>query len=119
MFITDITNLDIMMPEEVMPVTEVIVEKFHPKQVILFGSHARQTAHGESDIDLLIVMETAKKNTEQAIDIIRALNYKSNLDLVVRTPNTLQERLRLGDSFLQNIVKEGVVLYAEPDDRVD
>jgi len=115
MFIIDMKNLDVMMAEEVMPVAEVIVEKFHPKQVILFGSHARQTAHVESDIDLLIVMETAKKSTEQAIDIIRALDYKSNLDLIVRTPTTLQERLRLGDSFLQNIVEEGVLLYAEPD----
>jgi len=116
---TNSTSSDITMPEVVMPVTEKIIEKFHPKQVILFGSHARRTAHVESDIDLLIVMETAKKNTAQAIDIIRALDYQSNLDLIVRTPETLRERLRLGDSFLQNIVEEGVILYAEPDSRVD
>lgn len=97
------------------PIVNQIVEKFHPAQVILFGSQARQDTHKDSDIDLLVVMETNKKNAAQEVEILRALNYQSNLDLIVRTPEKLQERLRLGDSFLRDIVAEGIVLYAQSD----
>ncbi len=34
-----------------------IVKKFHPRQVILFGSHARGEAGPDSDVDLLVVMD--------------------------------------------------------------
>ena len=81
MFIIDMKNLDVMMAEEVMPVAEVIVEKFHPKQVILFGSHARQTAHVESDIDLLIVMETAKKIQSRPLILFALWIIKATLTL--------------------------------------
>ena len=33
-----------------------LVDKFHPEQVILFGSHARGDAGPDSDVDRLIVM---------------------------------------------------------------
>jgi len=33
-----------------------IVKKFHPQQIILFGSHARGEAGPDSDVDLLVVM---------------------------------------------------------------
>jgi predicted nucleotidyltransferase len=32
-----------------------IGDKFHPKQIILFGSHARGTASRQSDVDLLVI----------------------------------------------------------------
>ena len=34
-----------------------IVRKFHPQQVILFGSQARGDAGPDSDVDLLVVMD--------------------------------------------------------------
>ena len=34
-----------------------IVKRFQPKQVILFGSHARGDAGPDSDVDLLVVMD--------------------------------------------------------------
>jgi hypothetical protein len=33
-----------------------IVKKFHPQQIILFGSHARGEAGPDSDVDLLVVL---------------------------------------------------------------
>ena len=112
-------TVTVKQPLEIMgklsPIVNQIVDKFHPEQVILFGSQARQDTHQDSDIDLLVVMETTKKNAAQEVEILRALNYQSNLDLIVRTPETLQERLKLGDSFLRDIVAEGIVLYAQSD----
>ncbi len=50
------TNLDL--PPHVANLVRCIVEEFHPERVILFGSHAAGTDHEESDVDLLVVMNT-------------------------------------------------------------
>ena len=46
-----------------------IVRKFHPEQIILFGSQARGDAGPDSDVDLLIVMpvEGSKRDKRLAI----------------------------------------------------
>lgn len=33
-------------------VTKTIVARFHPKRIVVFGSHARGTAGPDSDVDL-------------------------------------------------------------------
>lgn len=43
-----------------------IVERFHPDQIILFGSYANGTATPDSDVDLLVVMPT-RNQIEQAV----------------------------------------------------
>jgi hypothetical protein len=38
-----------------------IAEKFHPDKIILFGSYAYGTPHEDSDVDLLVEFDPAKK----------------------------------------------------------
>ncbi|MBL8045492.1 MAG: nucleotidyltransferase domain-containing protein [Anaerolineales bacterium] len=89
-----------------------IAQKFQPEKIILFGSYAYGKPHVGSDVDLLVIMETPLRNREQAAQIARALNYRFGLDVLVRTPQQLAERLDLGDFFLQEVVTKGKVLYA-------
>jgi predicted nucleotidyltransferase len=96
-------------------VVDQIVEAFDPEQVILFGSHAYGQPDPDSDVDVLVVMETKRKEAEEAVRICRALDYDFPLDLIVRTPNTLAKRLALGDQFLKDVVDRGTVLYARAD----
>jgi predicted nucleotidyltransferase len=90
---------------------EQIVFLFHPQKIILFGSYADGTPRPESDVDLLVVMDTQLSELEQAAIICRAIPYRFGLDLVVYTPQRLVQRLEWGDSFLREIVKRGVTLY--------
>jgi len=60
-------------------------------------------------------MDTPLRNREQAAQIARALDYHLGLDLLVRTPQQLAERLALGDFFLRDITEKGKVLYASSD----
>jgi len=92
-----------------------IVERFHPERVILFGSYAYGKPHRESDVDLLVVMETPLKETEQAIRICQSIPYHYGLDLLVRTPDNLHRRIALGDQFLREIISRGRVLYERSD----
>ena len=88
-----------------------IVTYFHPDKIILFGSQAYGTPKPESDIDLLVVMDYEGQHTMQAIKILQYLNTLASIDLLVRTPAQVSERLRLGDRFMQEIMERGKVLY--------
>ena len=92
-------------------VVEQIVEKFNPQKIILFGSYARGNPRPESDVDLLVVMNTSLKEVRQAIQICQNIQYRFGLDLIVHTPKYLAERVKMGDWFLRDVVKEGKVLY--------
>jgi predicted nucleotidyltransferase len=94
-------------------VTE-IGDKFHPQQIILFGSYAYGTPTRESDVDLLVIMQTPRRPVEEAVAIRQALHFPFPTDLLVRTPEQLEERLRAGDFFLREIVSRGTVLYEAP-----
>jgi predicted nucleotidyltransferase len=88
-----------------------IADRFHPEKVILFGSYARGTPTPDSDVDLLVVMRT-RNQVEQAVRIDEAIEERGfPLDLLVRTPKALADRLGWGDTFMQEIVARGKVLY--------
>lgn len=92
-------------------VVRQIVDGFRPQRVILFGSYGSGRPRPESDVDMLVVMDTPLRETEQAVRICQAIEYHFGLDLIVRTPETLARRLELGDPFLREIVSKGQVLY--------
>ena len=84
---------------------------FRPEKVLLFGSYAYGYPTHDSDVDLLVIMKTRLRPVEQAVAIRQAVNASFPMDLLVRTPEQLEERLRLGDYFLQDIMRRGIVLY--------
>ncbi len=88
-----------------------IAERFSPKQIVLFGSYARGQATPDSDVDLLVLMDTSLRPVDQAVEIRGAVQFPFPVDLLVRTPGQIEERLSLGDSFIQEILAEGIVLY--------
>lgn len=97
--------------EAIDEVVRQIAEEFRPEKIILFGSYARGNPRPESDVDLLVVMDTAQRETKQAIQICQKIQYKFGIDLIVRTPQNLKKRLENDDWFLRDILKEGMVVY--------
>ena len=91
-----------------------IADLFKPQRIILFGSYAYGQPQPESDVELLVIMDTPLNETRQAVEILKAISYRFGLDLLVYTPQRLQQRLDWGDPFLKEIVKRGKVLYASP-----
>lgn len=105
--------------EEIRPAVRRIAEVFHPKKVILFGSYAFGRPTRDSDADLLVIMKTDLRNVDQAVAIRRATNFEFAVDLLVRTPEQIAERLAMGDTFIKEILGKGIVLYEAPDTGVD
>ncbi len=88
-----------------------LASKFRPDRVVLFGSRAEGTAMANSDVDLLVVMPHRGPAALQAAKIREAIPAPFPLDLIVRSPRKIQQRLKLGDSFLRGILNRGEVLY--------
>lgn len=104
--------------EAILDVVDQIATQFQPKQIILFGSYAYGHPHQTSDVDLLVVMNTPLRETAQAVRICQALECNFGVDLIVRTPATLTQRLGWGDFFLHEIINKGHILYESTNSRM-
>lgn len=98
--------------------SQQIAEKFEPEQIILFGSYASGKPGEDSDVDLLVVLPFEEMPVRKAIEIRQSLPAPFPLDLIARTPEQVQQRLEMGDFFIQDIMKNGQVLYEANHSRV-
>ena len=89
-----------------------IVQQFDPDKVILFGSHARGNATPDSDVDLLVVMPIrgSKRETRIAIGVSLS-DFGVPLDIVLSTPEELEERRRIPGTVERPAILEGRILY--------
>ena len=93
---------------------EFIKKKFNPQRIMLFGSYAYGRPSSESDIDLLIIMNTSLRFHKQSAIIRLALDEAFNvsfpMDIIVRDQNEIEKRIKQGDFFISEILKEGIPL---------
>jgi predicted nucleotidyltransferase len=84
------------------------------EKIILFGSYTGLSGSPtpDSDIDLLIIMETSESLTRRVLSISRLLRPRPfPMDILVRTPQEITDLLESGDSFFQEIIGQGRVIY--------
>ena len=91
-------------------VTE-IAREFRPRRIILFGSYAYGKPTRDSDVDLLVIMPHRGRGVEKAIEIRLRLRAPFPMDLLVRSPQKIRQRLAWGDCFFEEILEKGKVLY--------
>ncbi|OHB58028.1 MAG: hypothetical protein A2173_09555 [Planctomycetes bacterium RBG_13_44_8b] len=98
--------------EEISNIVQQLIKFYKPQKVILFGSLAEGQMHEGTDIDLFIIKNDVP---ELGVDRIRQLDslikYGLATDFIVYKPQELDERLKLGDPFVRNILDKGKVLY--------
>jgi predicted nucleotidyltransferase len=88
-----------------------VAEKFHPEKIVLFGSYASGKPSADSDVDLLVIMKHNGRSVEQALSIRRAVRRSFPLDLIVKTPQETQARLKQNDCFIKSVLTKGRTLY--------
>jgi hypothetical protein len=86
-----------------------------PRRMMLFGSRARGAAGPESDLDLMVEMETPLKPFERrmCVDWFFGLRDWAR-DLVVYTPGEVGRLTDVAGTLAHTIVQEGKVLYEAP-----
>jgi predicted nucleotidyltransferase len=96
-------------------IVEKLVSGYAPQKVILFGSYAYGDPTPDSDIDLLIIKETAERFIDRWVAVRHILSDPKRmvpLETLVLTPQEVSRRLAIGDQFLAEIMEKGEVLYA-------
>ena len=91
-----------------------IAAEFRPQRFILFGSYAKGTAGADSDLDILVVLRHGRSGPKKAAEMLRRLNPRAPVDLVVRTADEIESRLQANDFFLAEVLNHGRVLYEAP-----
>jgi len=93
--------------------TERIVERFQPRQVILFGSHARGDTTPDSDVDFLVIMPFSGSRLDTCIEIRKVLfGFGVPKDVMVLTPEEFERHKDLPGTIAYPAAHEGRVLYA-------
>ena len=92
-----------------------IGREFGAEKVILFGSHAQGTASRDSDVDLLVIGPFRRRGADTSVEIQMKLRPGFPVDLLVRTPENVDERIAMGDTFMQEVLTQGRILYEAAD----
>jgi prevent-host-death family protein len=100
---------------------EIAVEQlkvhYRPKKIILFGSAARGELKDASDIDIFVIKDTDKRPLDRIDEAMEFIDADNPVDLHIYTPSEVEERLSLGDFFVEDVMKNGKVMYAEGADE--
>lgn len=93
---------------------ERLVDAFQPDRVYVFGSQARGTPPPDSDIDLLVIVPTAKEPAYrlagQAYSMLAPLSLP--LELLFMTRAEFDARTPAAASLPAAVLREGRLLYA-------
>ena len=94
-------------------IAQLIVERFDPEQVILFGSQARGEVGEHSDVDLLVVLRADVQRPRRGNPIRRAIaeRFVLPIDIVIRSTEAVAEHRNDPYSLIHKALEEGEVLY--------
>jgi predicted nucleotidyltransferase len=99
-------------------ITRRIVEHLQPYKIVLFGSYASGAPNLESDVDILVVMDSEESMAQRIRRVMQVAKVRFlPMDVIVRTPAEMAERLAMGDFFLAEILQKGKVLYHRESSR--
>jgi uncharacterized protein len=90
-----------------------IGEQFHAQRVILFGSYARGNVTSDSDVDLLVIGQFSGRSVDTSVEIRMKLRPHFPVDILIRSPEKVKQRIEMGDCFMQEIIENGKVLFED------
>lgn len=107
--VTRIQEVDSTVIQEIV---DRIVASVSPKKIILFGSHAYGKPHADSDVDILVIMESPLPRYKRAVPIYNALaGLLVPKDVVVYTPEEIEAWADVPQAFITSVMNKGKILY--------
>jgi len=106
------TGLSLPVGKALPAAVQRIVQELHPEKIVLFGSYAYGNPTPDSDVDLLVIMETDLSSSQRYVAVSRLLDPRPfPVDILVKRPDEMKWALEKGDSFIREIITQGIVLY--------
>ena len=89
-----------------------IVARINPQKVIIFGSYAKGTATIKSDLDLLVIKDSALPMAIRTNDLKPLLtNCLIPVDVHVYTQEEVDEYGKEPFSFISSVLKSGKIVF--------
>lgn len=89
-----------------------LIQRAGARKAVVFGSYARGNADRYSDLDIIIVHDTEKGFFDRASDFREVHSaWPRSLDMLIYTPDELDEMLAQRRPFIEIAMEEGVVIY--------
>jgi hypothetical protein len=102
--------------DQLLPYLQVLVEQFHPEQVILFGSYAYGEPTADSDVDLLVVKPIQEGRVKDKVAIRRAWwpllvgRFPLPFDLLLQTPQEFAASRAQTSGYHAELFRKGLRL---------
>lgn len=93
---------------------KILIEHENPQRILLFGSLVHGDVEEWSDIDLVVVKETQLRFLDRTREILRLLNPRVGVDILVYTPEEFDKLVQQRTFVRREIVEKGKVLYERP-----
>lgn len=90
---------------------DAIAREFKPDRIVVFGSYAYGSPTPDSDVDVMVIMPLTRSRVRPSLQIRRRISAGFPVDILVRTPREIAQRLRWGDSFITEVISRGRILY--------
>jgi predicted nucleotidyltransferase len=110
-------------PKEINDYLNLVVERLKaadPYKIVLFGSYAKGEAKPDSDIDLMVILNTeyfSKNGSEKLkrdcriIRLVSDIHYEYGMDFKVYSKSELQELKNRENFFIDEVERTGETLY--------
>lgn len=98
---------------ELEQIKKMLVEKFNPLAILLFGSYSRNSQREDSDIDIAIISNEASKEQLFLVKNDLEEHIKMDIDLVnLNSEDTY-------DSFKYEVLMNGIIIYCKDEYKYD
>ncbi|MBK5964023.1 hypothetical protein CCR95_07960 [Thiocystis minor] len=99
---------------QIAEITQRLVETYHPKRLILFGSQVWGIPNEDSDLDILVEVEQSDEPTwRRARRGYKALfGMGVPCDILVRTTDEMRREQAIPVTLMHKIVTDGHVIHA-------
>src|SRR3989338_5434012 len=98
--------------EKINEIKNRIVREYKPEKIILFGSYAWGEKNKYNVFDFLIKKDTQPPSFKRKEEVDRIFSRREfPMDFLVYTPEQVENRLKIGDLFVKDILTNGKVLY--------
>ena len=107
-------SADVPSINEIRTTFEPFLRQGGATRAIVFGSYARGEADRHSDLDLIIIADTNVDWFDRYRAFPGVYNiWRGGIDMLIYTPEELEEMLASGRAFIEDALQEGVIIYEE------
>ena len=101
-----------MFEDEMDAIIEKIVEGCDPRAIVLFGSVSKGTSTEDSDIDLMVILDTDVSYYERTLAVRKSIGVTSiPIDVLAFTPKEVEEERNNRFSIIHEALRTGKIVY--------